>query len=95
MGVLSQMPAEEAIEAIFTTLDKLKTGERAIVEAIESGIFENGLAVRLRALGVSRSQEVSMVRQGWFGGPFIVRAGKATELAIRRAEAALVKVRLL
>ncbi|WP_334174928.1 FeoA family protein [Pseudoxanthobacter sp.] len=89
------MSAEETVAAGLTTLDRLRIGERAIVHAIEAGIFESGLATRLRALGVTHPNEVTMVRQGWFGGPFIVRAGRATEIAIRRAEAALVQVRPL
>lgn len=80
-------------ESHVVTLASLRPGERAIVEWVEAGVFDNGLAVRLRALGVTTSRHVSMVRKGWFGGPFVVRAGKATEIAIRRTEAALVKVR--
>ena len=86
-GILSQA------DVMFTTLSHLQIGEKGVVETIESGVFENGLAVRLRALGLRQSHEVTMIRQGWFGGPFIVRAGKATEIAIRRTEAALVVVR--
>lgn len=79
--------------ATLTTLGHLQIGEKGIVEAVDSGVFESGLAVRLRALGLRQSHEVTMIRQGWFGGPFVVRAGKATEIAIRRTEAALVVVR--
>lgn len=80
-------------DAMLTTLGHLEIGEKGVVESIDTGVFEDGLAVRLRALGLRRSHEVTMIRQGWFGGPFIVRAGKATEIAIRRTEAALVVVR--
>ncbi|MFG1401798.1 FeoA family protein [Xanthobacter sediminis] len=77
----------------ITTLANLQPGESGVVESVEAGVFEHGLSVRLRAMGVSASRQVSMVRRGWFGGPLVVRAGKATDIAIRRAEAAQVKVR--
>ncbi|MDQ0505330.1 FeoA family protein [Xanthobacter agilis] len=75
------------------TLASLEPGESGIVAGVLAGVFENGLSIRLRALGVTVSREVFMVRKGWFGGPFVVRAGKATEIAIRRTEATLVMVR--
>ncbi|AQZ50771.1 FeoA family protein [Martelella mediterranea] len=84
---------ETALEGRIVSLESLQPGESGIVEIVEAGQFENGLSVRLRALGLSNSHQVSMVRRGWFGGPLVVRAGKATEIAIRRSEAELVKVR--
>lgn len=90
---MSDADAHVARAGEVVTLDVLLPGEGGIVELVESGIFENGLSVRLRALGVSSTKEILMVRHGWFGGPLVVRAGKATEIAIRRTEATLVKVR--
>lgn len=90
---MSEAEARTARKGEIVTLDRLRPGEGGTVELVETGAFENGLSVRLRALGVSFSNEVHMVRHGWFGGPFVVRAGKATEIAIRRTEATLVKVR--
>ncbi|WP_174802337.1 FeoA family protein [Martelella limonii] len=79
----------------IVSLESLAPGESGIVEIVEAGVFDAGLAVRLRAMGLSNPHRVVMVRRGWFGGPLVVRAGKATEIAIRRSEAALVKVRKL
>lgn len=84
---------ETALAGRIVSLDNLQPGESGIVEIVEAGNYENGLSVRLRALGVSSSHQVSMLRHGWFGGPLVVRAGKTTEIAIRRSEAELVKVR--
>ncbi|WP_045680677.1 FeoA family protein [Martelella endophytica] len=84
---------DTALEGRIVSLESLQPGESGIVEIVEAGQFENGLSVRLRALGLSSTHQVSMVRRGWFGGPLVVRAGKATEIAIRRTEAELVKVR--
>ena len=74
-------------------LSALQPGERGIVEHVESGDFNKGLAIRLKALGVRTSRPVAMLQHGWFGGPLIVRSGNATEIAIRRTEALHVKVR--
>ena len=84
---------DSALSGHIVSLESLQPGESGIVEIVEAGQFENGLSVRLRALGLSSTHQVSMVRRGWFGGPLVVRAGKATEIAIRRTEAELVKVR--
>ncbi|MGV0877252.1 FeoA family protein [Martelella sp. FLE1502] len=84
-----------AEEGRIVSLESLAPGESGTVEIIDAGGHENGLAVRLRAMGLSSPHQVMVVRRGWFGGPLVVRAGKATEIAIRRSEAALVKVRKL
>lgn len=87
----SNLKARSDIEVV--PLSALRPGERGIVERVESGDFNKGLAVRLKALGVRTSRLVAMLQHGWFGGPLIVRSGSATEIAIRRTEAALVMVR--
>ncbi|WP_210237445.1 FeoA family protein [Martelella lutilitoris] len=91
---MSNDPTMETLrEGRIVSLESLQPGESGIVEIVEAGSFENGLSVRLRALGLSSPHQVSVVRRAWFGGPLVVRAGKATEIAIRRTEAELVKVR--
>ncbi|WP_210259779.1 FeoA family protein [Martelella sp. HB161492] len=82
-----------ALEGRIISLDMLEPGESGIVEIVDSGACEIGLSNRLKALGLSATHEVSMLRRGWFGGPLVVRAGRTTEIAIRRSEAALVRVR--
>ena len=87
----SSLRAREDMEVV--PLSALLPGERGIVERVESGDFNKGLAVRLKALGVRISRPVAMLQHGWFGGPFIVRSGNTTEIAIRRTEASHVMVR--
>jgi ferrous iron transport protein A len=46
------------------------------------------------ALGIVPEKPIQVLRKAGFGGPLHVRVGVTTEVAIRRREAARVKVRL-
>lgn len=65
----------------------------AIVEAVEDRAANDPVARRLRELGFVAGEEVSIVAAGPFGAePLLVQVG-FTRFALRRAEAARVRLR--
>ncbi|TNE34860.1 MAG: ferrous iron transport protein A [Alphaproteobacteria bacterium] len=77
------------------TLDHLQRGESATIIAIDWGQLAPEEARRLRALGIDEGAEVSIAHRGVFGGPdpIALVIGRTT-VAIRRAHAAAMQVRL-
>ena len=71
-------------------LSGLRTGDRAMVSGIESGL-DAAVRRRLHDLGVSPGTPVTCLRRAPFGGPIVYRIGE-TELCLRRtlADAVLV-----
>ena len=76
-------------------LSELDKGVAAQVESVEAHDAGDAIARRLRDLGFVRGEPVRIVATGPFGAePLLVHIGH-TRFALRRAEAARVKVRLL
>lgn len=77
------------------TLSELLPGQTAIVTEILESRYGQGLSNRLEAMGMISNKPVSVIRKAGFGGPLHVRVGLTTEVAIRREEAKMVKIRHL
>jgi ferrous iron transport protein A len=69
-------------------LSDLRNGVPARVVALEA---VDGLAARMRALGLRPGRELAVVRRSRFGGPLQVRVG-TTDLVVRAREARRVLV---
>lgn len=80
-------------EATILRLLHLEVHCSAVVESVEAGLFGEIFLRRLEAMGLVPGNEVRVLRRAWFGGPLVVRIGMTTEVAIRRAEAHLVRIR--
>lgn len=75
------------------TLPELATGRHAVVAAVHEQGPGDAVARRLRDLGFVAGETVRLVTRGPLGGePLLVQVG-ATRFAMRRAEAA--RIRLL
>ena len=73
-------------------LSDLSRGETAQVVAVEAAHAADTIARRLRDLGFVRGEAVRIVAMGPFGAePVLVQVGN-TRFALRRAEAARVRV---
>lgn len=77
------------------TLSELESGKPAIVEHIQLNCHRQELGKRLTAMGIIPDKSIQVLRKAWFGGPLHIRVGSTTEIAIRRQEAEMVRVRLL
>jgi ferrous iron transport protein A len=82
-------------------LAELKRGDLALVSGLEAvaalqgGTDDAALLTRLRDLGFIAGARCEVVARMWFGGdPLVVRIGGST-FALRRAEAAAVRVQRL
>jgi ferrous iron transport protein A len=75
----------------MTTLDQLRPGERACVEAVAA---EPGLLQRLLELGLFEGEEVELVGRAPLGDPLEIRLGNS-RLSLRAREAAAIAVRKL
>ena len=73
----------------LTALPKGQTARiDAIVPLAEFGTLDAEVSQRLADLGFSNGVSVTVVSNGLLGrGPFAVRLGRATQFALRRAEA--------
>lgn len=76
------------------TLTELKVGATARIEQVIRGERDQGLALRLEAMGILPDKLVTVLRKAAFGGPLHIRVGTTTELAIRRQEADRVMIRI-
>jgi ferrous iron transport protein A len=75
------------------TLIELARRTPAIVEAVEERVANDPIARRLRELGFVAGEEVEVVAAGPLGAePLLVQVG-FTRFALRRAEAARVRLR--
>ena len=75
------------------TLIELARRTPAIVEAVEERVANDPIARRLRELGFVSGEEVEVVAAGPIGAePLLVQVG-FTRFALRRAEAARVRLR--
>ena len=74
-------------------LSELPRRTPAIVEAVEEQTDNDAIARRLRELGFVAGEQVEVVAAGPFGAePLLVQVG-FTRFALRRAEAARVRLR--
>jgi ferrous iron transport protein A len=74
------------------SLDELKLGTRAHIDAIDWGSLEHSEACRLRHFGFDEGVAVEPLHLGPFGrDPLAIRVGRMT-VAIRRAHARAVRV---
>jgi ferrous iron transport protein A len=75
------------------SLDRLKKGSVARVAGFAEG--SDGLVAKLREIGFAEGDEVELMAKGWLGGaPLSIRLNR-TLVALRKGEAALVKVELV
>lgn len=75
------------------TLTELPHRTSAVVDSVHEQGANDGIARRLRELGFVAGEEVSIVARGPLGGePLLVQVG-FTRFALRRSEAARVKLR--
>jgi ferrous iron transport protein A len=73
-------------------LSELARGVRAVIRTVDDIAQPDPVAGRLRDLGFVAGEAVRIVAQGPFGGdPLLVKIG-STQFALRRAEAARVRV---
>ena len=80
-------------QARTMTLTELARRKPAIVEAVEDRAPNDPIARRLRELGFVAGEEVEVVASGPLGAePLLVQVG-FTRFALRRAEAARVRLR--
>ena len=77
------------------TLSELESGKLAVVHQIELKSHKKELGKRLAAMGLIPDKQIQVLRKAWFGGPLHIRVGSTTEIAIRRHEAEMVRVRCL
>lgn len=82
-------------------LAELRRGDVALVTGLAAAVTENGVAAdgtvllaRLRDLGFIAGAGCEVVARMWGGDPLVVRIGGST-FALRRAEAAAVRVQRL
>lgn len=75
------------------TLAELALNEEAVVDHIDDSHFGKGLVLRLEAMGFVHNNTIKVIRKAVMNGPFKVRVGSTTDVAIRVSEASLVKVR--
>jgi ferrous iron transport protein A len=75
-------------------LSILKRGARAIVESVEGLHANDAIARRLRELGFVRGEPVTVVAFGPLGAETIAVQVGFTRFALRRSEAARVRVSL-
>ncbi len=80
--------------AHYMNLSLLKRGARAIVECVESSHATDVIAQRLRELGFVSGEQVSVVAFGPLGADTIAVQIGFTRFALRRSEAARVRVSL-
>jgi len=72
----------------MASLDQLRSGERALVEAVEGN---DALVQRLLEMGLLEGQEVEVIGFAPLGDPMEIRLGDF-RLSLRRTEAARVSV---
>ncbi len=72
-----------------TTLAAMRAGDIATIVSIHA---DEALHLRLLALGFRSGKQVELIRKASFSGPLQVRIG-TTDVMLRRAEAAKIKVR--
>ncbi len=75
------------------TLAELELGKLAVVADIQLKQNSQELGKRLIAMGIIPNKSIQVLRKAWFGGPLHIRVGSTTEIAIRRQEAEMVRVR--
>ena len=75
-------------------LSELKVGQVGFVDCIQAHHSNKGLVNRLEAMGILPNRPIQVLRVAGFGGPLHIRIGTTTEVAIRRQEAELIRVKL-
>lgn len=75
-------------------LSLLKRGTRAVIDAVESSHAADAIAQRLRELGFVSGEPVSVIAFGPLGSDTIAVQVGFTRFALRRSEAARVRVTL-
>ncbi|MFL0770440.1 MAG: ferrous iron transport protein A [Prochlorococcus sp.] len=70
-------------------IDVVATVSEVLSDGSELG---KGFKTRLEAMGLIQGRSVRVLRKAAAGGPYEVRVGSTTEIAIRRSEAELVRV---
>lgn len=76
----------------MTLLSELAPGNQAFVTDVQSRVADDPVAARLRDLGFVPGEPVKLVAYGPFGAdPMLVQVG-FTRFALRRSEAARVRV---
>jgi ferrous iron transport protein A len=71
------------------SLNTVPAGRCCIIARIDA---EADLSARMRALGLQLGRRIQVMRRSPFKGPIQVRSGQ-TDVIIRRADAAMIKVR--
>ncbi len=75
----------------MTSLDQLKRGQRAIIEAVAG---EDALVQRLLEMGLLEGEEVEVLGFAPFGDPMEILV-RNYRLSLRRSEAARITVKLM
>ena len=74
------------------TLNDFKHQQQGRIERLETTHHGIALTRRLAALGLVPDRIVTLIRRAPLCGPLHVRVGSTTEIALRRAEAACIRV---
>jgi ferrous iron transport protein A len=77
------------------TLVDLSVGQIASVESVSLGSHGQGLVARLEAMGIIPNKSIQLLRKAPLGGTLHIRVGSTTEVAMRRSEAALIRINLM
>lgn len=75
------------------TLLDLSVGQIAFIEAV-APTLDYSFQLRLTAMGIITNKPIQVLRKGGLGGPIHLRVSSTTELAMRRREAAQIRVRV-
>ena len=75
------------------TLNDLKHQQQGRIDRLETSHHGIALTRRLAAMGLVPEMIVTLIRKAPLGGPLHVRLGSTTEIALRRSEAACIRVR--
>jgi ferrous iron transport protein A len=87
---VSQTDGPAAAKEMTASLSSLASGDTACVVQLA---LEPEMADWLRAVGISESEHVTVLRRAVFGGPIHVRTRSGGEFALHRALAASVLTR--
>ena len=74
------------------TLNEFIHQQQGRIERLETSSHGAALTRRLLAMGLVPDMVVTLIRKAPLGGPLHVRVGSTTEIALRRAEAACIRV---
>jgi ferrous iron transport protein A len=74
------------LQIIIIKLNPMTLLDLAVAQVF-LGSHGQGLATRLKAMGISPRKPIRVLRKAWLGDSLHIQVGSTTEIAIRRQEA--------